>query len=85
MEKVEAYLLDYQEFEKIVLKHYGIEYEFPYMNECTNDTSQYYSNVTGKYCEIGEVTSQECGYDILQFMVKHNVMPSGNYIIDICW
>lgn len=92
--KVTLNKVDYGNLESYIHQVYGVEYEIPYSEECNNDTSLEFNNVTGKLDHFDEakLTKFVCGDSpsrilriLLEDLVRQNRFPSGDYLIRVSW
>jgi hypothetical protein len=90
--------MSYHEFEEIVKKSYGLEgsdWSFVATEECDNDSVHDFSPVK-KEC-LSEYDQQSLvdlragknptyiNHTIFQDLVNNDVLPAGNYLIEVMW
>lgn len=104
LKKKEYYILDYDEFDKLVreilFKHIPIdklkEYECVAYQEWNNYSSYDFNDITKKATkeefylkydrpELLQGKLDMNVRDILLFLVEHNEIPEGNYLIKVFW
>ena len=85
------FLMDHGRFENIVKEELGIKINFIELQECQND-SEHKFDVTGKSFEDYPISKedfikeQDLPVDeILNFLAHLGVIPSGGYLISVCW
>ena len=85
------FLMDHDKLENIVKEELGLEFDFVQREECSND-SEHKFNVTGKsfedYPMSKEVFIREPylpSDEILNFLAYLGRIPTGNYLISVCW
>lgn len=92
------HVIEDNEFDKLVKEKLGFNYECIAANEWNNDSSYTSDNVTRKDWEsefdqnelLNLIDSNNDGniisfHTILSYMVYKEMLPDGNYLIDVCW
>lgn len=95
MEKLEVFWISWHYLEDKVKKHYGREYDFIDSEEASNDSTYLYTEVNGEIDEWDEEylddffkngkTNYGLGNVLLQRLVKDGHLPTGDYLVDVCW
>lgn len=92
-----THYVNYNDFEKFVQSTYNVEnYEFASSEECSNDTAHTSSNVVKKPLDkwtqgdldkfINENGNRQyMMHTLLQDMVNRDLIPEGNYVINVSW
>lgn len=94
MKDVLYHVMTDREFDDIVKKTYGHEYNFVADNECINDSEHAFNRVAGnlhtydleeleKFRETGH--SFMITHTLLNDMVKNGIIPSGDYLVTVRW
>lgn len=88
-----VHFVDYSALENAILKHYGISYEFVAAEECANDSSHVF-HVDGIIQDYdledlntflrGGWVSYRTGL-ILNKMHLDGHIPTGKYVVEVCW
>lgn len=94
-------IINYDEFEDIVRKHYGFlendrnAYSFVATQGCSNDSTHKFGSVVKKPLfdwddkELIKFINREpnyaSNYILIQDLVNQNVLEPGNYIVEVCW
>lgn len=94
VKKTNTIEMDYTELEKIVLDHYGVEFDFVAAQECGNDSyhlfvidgkeeiDNYNKSIMDQWLK-GE--DQPWPQTVLQDLVNQDVLQPGRYLISVCW
>ena len=88
------YNLDCYEFNDLVKKTYGHQYDFIADMECGNDTSHTFKmkkeplfdfdkDDLAEFIKTGRYSYLY--HTIFQDLVNRDILPEGNYIIEVCW
>lgn len=98
MQTAAVYILDYEEFEKLVNTHLPFTFTYSVVadEEWNNDSDHYYSKLIletlDKYDEIrlsetyqGKTRPHFASWILLQTLVNMGILPEGNYLIRVCW
>ena len=86
--------IDYSDVGDIIKENFGHPFEFQVEEECCNDTAKTYvfkKKKMGKY-EMEEVkefiqtgTCDSAFMSLWQHLVNTDVVPEGEYVINVCW
>lgn len=87
-----TYWMSYNEFDGLVRECLNIpKYDVIAWNELNNDTDIYEEGIDGKTdhyytdsYEAGEFEELSIGF-LLNKLCSSKVIPSGNYVINVCW
>lgn len=91
-----VYILDYSTFDKLVAEHLDWpDYNFVAQQETNNDTSHLYTDITKNPKYEWDVRDRDellvgdrkykGPHDILLALVYKDILPEGNYIINVSW
>lgn len=96
MKTVTYYEMEYPEFDKLVSETLGIDYESVAENEWNNDSSYDFKGIKKEPLDEydakrialhqqGSRTYNLWAYIVLRELVNRDVLPEGDYIIQVCW
>lgn len=94
MEKREFIVMDYSEFNNLIKKHYGKNYEFLPDQESNNDClhkfivekrklDDYDLEVLNKFKKTGAFYNLAC--TLFQDLCNKGILKEGDYLIEVCW
>jgi len=93
MKEETFYVMDYDEVDSLIEQHYGRGYEFLAKEEASNDSTHRF-NVNGRLSEWDQrdvdkwVQTGSGSYltsRLLNDLANKGVIPTGNYLIEVCW
>ncbi len=97
MKRITYFEMDYQEFDELIERTYGHSYEIVAFEEKSNDSTITWHNCTKRVLdplyEVPEVETFKTTGKIknwrscllLEDMINNDVLPEGNYSIQISW
>jgi hypothetical protein len=88
-----VHFVEYRDLEKAIKEHYGVDYEFVAAEECGNDSSHvfYVDGIIQDYDLEDLDTFLRGGWLnyrtglILDKMHLDGHIPTGKYIVEVCW
>ena len=97
LKKFEVWFMDYEDFEKLVQLHYRFKYDYVADEETNNGEYKFYQDVNGTTFGIWEQEDFDSFLErkgegegfkaeaLLNDMVKKEILPIGNYLIQTFW
>jgi hypothetical protein len=82
VQKTSVYIIDWRDLSKIIKDSTGKEYDWLGMEQISNDSDHLYEADKTQYEENNEYQNLS---DIINELCFNNVIPSGNYLVTVCW